>query len=88
MAVALGGGGTWRRRQLAAAAALGGGGGGNWRRRQLAAAAAALGGGGGGSYVDKTYFDNIFHNVPYYCKKGLIRTALLAVKNTLNVFSA
>ena len=34
------------------------------------------------------YFDNIFHNVPYYCKKGLIRTALLAVKNTLNVFSA
>ena len=68
-----------------AAAALGGGG--TWRRRQLAAAA-ALGGGGGGSYVDKTYFDNIFHNVPYYCKKGLIRTALLAVKNTLNVFSA
>ena len=74
-----------------AAAALSGGG--NWRRRRpLAAAAAAIGGGGncggGGSYVDKTYFDNIFHNVPYYCKKGLIRTALLAVKNTLNVFSA
>ena len=72
-----GGGGPRRRRPLAAVAL---GGGGPWRRRPWRRRP--------WRQLDKTYFDNIFHNVPYYCKKGLFRTALLAVKNTLNVFRA